>query len=49
MPEDGCLLVHLMAKKLQGGTTQDTLGCIDLDTVILQAAEDFTEVVEVLI
>ena len=35
------LLVHLMTKKLKGGSTQDTLGCVDLDTVILQAAEDF--------
>ena len=43
------LLVHLMTKKLKGGFTQDTLGCVDLDTMVLQAAEDFTEVVEVLI
>ena len=40
-------MVHLMTKKLKGGSTQGTLGCVDLDTVILQVAEDFAEVVEV--
>ena len=43
------LPVHLMTKKLKGGLTQDTLGCVDLDTMVVQAAEDFAEVVEVLI
>ena len=34
------LLIYLMTKKLQGCNTQDTPGCTDLDTVVLQMAED---------
>ena len=43
------LLIHLMTKKLQGCSTQDTLGYVDLDTVVLQTTEDLLEVAEVLI
>ena len=43
------LLIHLMAKKLQECSTRDTLGYVDLDTVVLQTTEDLAEVAEMLI
>lgn len=43
------LLIHLMSKKLQGHSTQDTVGCIDLDSMVLQTTDDLLEVAEMLI
>lgn len=34
------LLIYLMTKKHQGCSIQDTLGCTDVDNVVLQMAED---------
>jgi len=42
------LLIHLMTKKLQGSSTQDTLRYVDLDTVVLQTTEDLAEMAEML-